>query len=322
MIILGAGLSGCIAGFINKDSILIESSKNKDNIRKHQAVLRFRSDNIGKITNIQFKKVKVIKSIWNGKDCLPTPRIISQYSKKVSNKYLIRSISNIDSVDRYIAPDNFHELLLKELDSRIVYDFKINSITKEHIMDNGENGFNGIIKRKNIEPIISTLPINVNASFINEHIVIDKNVTKIYVNTFTIKNCDMCATIYYPDENISIYRASVTGDKLIIESMDMLFDSSQLEYILYSFGIKIDDISSDLTYENYCQQNGKMTNINEFDRQSIIAKLTLNHNIYSLGRFAVWKNILLDEVLDDLFIINKLISKNHYQLLKHQAKGK
>jgi hypothetical protein len=39
-------------------------------------------------------------------------------------------------------------------------------------------------------------------------------------------------------------------------------------------------------------------------------RLTHERNIYSLGRFATWRNILLDDVVDDIAAIKKLLKAN------------
>jgi hypothetical protein len=39
--------------------------------------------------------------------------------------------------------------------------------------------------------------------------------------------------------------------------------------------------------------------------------LTEEHNIYSLGRFATWRQLLLDDLVKDIGVIEKLIDGNH-----------
>ena len=50
----------------------------------------------------------------------------------------------------------------------------------------------------------------------------------------------------------------------------------------------------------------------EQKRRMVISKLTSNYNVYSLGRFATWRNILLDDVLNDIYQIKKLIESDSY----------
>ena len=55
-------------------------------------------------------------------------------------------------------------------------------------------------------------------------------------------------------------------------------------------------------------------------RKSFMLKLTLEHNIYSVGRFACWKNILLDDVYDDSFTIRAMINSDPYDKFKGARK--
>ncbi len=49
-------------------------------------------------------------------------------------------------------------------------------------------------------------------------------------------------------------------------------------------------------------------------RKALLHHLTITHGIYSLGRFATWRNILLDDVYEDVFAIRKMIHQSHYDV--------
>ena len=62
-----------------------------------------------------------------------------------------------------------------------------------------------------------------------------------------------------------------------------------------------------------------MTEIDNKIRGEFILDLTLTHNIYSLGRYATWRpKVMLDDVLDDIFVIRKLIQQGKYASRLHQ----
>jgi hypothetical protein len=42
-------------------------------------------------------------------------------------------------------------------------------------------------------------------------------------------------------------------------------------------------------------------------RKQLLFRLTHEHNVFSLGRFATWRNILLDDVVDDIVQVKRLL---------------
>jgi hypothetical protein len=49
-------------------------------------------------------------------------------------------------------------------------------------------------------------------------------------------------------------------------------------------------------------------------------RLTHEHNVFSLGRFATWRNILLDDVVDDIVQVKRLLkSSSAYDLRRAAA---
>lgn len=309
MKIIGAGLAGLLAGNILRkmQPVIIEKSDSLPN--NHTALLRHRENKISEATAIPFKKVKVQKAICetiDGKQRITsTPNLIhmNYYSMKVTGGYHSRSIGNLEPVERYIAPSNFIELLSHGLDIKYGQDFKIT-------------------KSKSKTPIISTIPMPVIANMVGVKLNFDFEYREI-----TVLSCDICGvdidiyqTVYFPSPTTKIYRASITGKRLIIEHIGAnivpqnveWFRSDYLKEILnYSFGI----ISNKIYFDKVSLKNnkyGKIKNVNSQERKDFIKYLTDKHNIYSLGRYATWRNILLDDVHNDVFVIKKLIESNGY----------
>lgn len=300
MEILGAGISGCLACIVNPKSIVYEAG---DGSSIHKAVLRFRSDKISELTGIPFKKVNVIKSIWSdGKEVASSPRIVSLYSKKVSDTYTNRSIVNIENSIRWIAPDDFHEILKDLIGHNIKYNTTVDANLLSHMA----------------RPIISTIPIMILAKILGLNIDVGKNiVSSIYIEQYEVDKCDMYSTVYYPDSNTGVYRATITGDVLIIESIgEYGVATEEMLNVLESLGI---DKNSIKKIGNYKQEYGKIVAINEQIRREFIVNATINYGVYSLGRFAIWKNIVLDDVLNDIYRIREFINKGHYEYLKKES---
>lgn len=291
MKIFGAGLSGLIAGIANPKAQIYERSKFGE--QGHQALLRFRDMSVSNMTGIKFKKVKVIKSIWfEGRERQPSPRLVAMYSHKNTGHYANRSIMNIETVERYIAPDNFQELLVKECKERIFYGYTVS-----------KGGFHCE------EDIISTLPLSFNASMLGYDFDTSRNKSVIYVTRIAVEECDMYSTVYYPDKKLSIYRASITGETLIIESKGLI-EENEISIVMDSMGLSYSNCS--VILDNHIQPMGKLSEVNDSERRMMIYKMSHDHGVFSLGRFALHKNILLDDVAKDIRVIKSMMADDSY----------
>lgn len=318
MIILGAGLSGCLAGIMNPDAKILEA-KDRDSFLQspeHKAVLRFRSDKISRITGIPFRQVQVRKSIWcNGTEYrLPDIRFTNMYSKKVIGGYYDRSIVNLETVTRWVAPEDFHQQVLRQCGHRVQYGSKVSMIDKEQV---ALVDFTSI--RRDGGPIISTLAMPLIAKILNIESPVNFSAgRRVHVTRFRVKNCDLNVSMYYPDDQYPVYRASLMRDLLSIELIREPKDPNEARMcyleVLASLGID----GSDVSIVDEGSQIGKLDyRLDDRTRKSWILKLTMDYNIFSLGRFAVWKNILQDDVYDDAMRIRGWInSGSHYDMMK------
>jgi len=320
MKILGAGMAGCLMGVLNPGAEIYEAATGLPNT--HRAVLRFRDDKISKTTGIPFKKVKVYKSIWaDGKERMLGAQWMNKYSQKVTGKIQPRSIVNLDTVERYIAPSDFHNMLADRLGDNIHFNHCVESITSGAIYFNNAPAF-----QRFDEPIVSTIPMNVMADLVREAFdtdkVLDFNHQPITVTRFTIKDCDVYQTIYYPKFNTPVYRATLTGENLIVESIGIISHNNMID-VLDSFGLSTFNLgieggeAIDLSHHiQSTQQYGKISPIDNRVRRSFMLMLTQKYNIYSAGRFACWQNILLDDVYEDNFKIRAMINSDPYDRFK------
>lgn len=282
--IVGAGLAGLIAAHAFPNYEIVEAAEGPK--ANHRAVLRFRGTAVSSLTGIEFRPVTVRKGIWeDGGWVSPNITSANAYSRKVIDRLVDRSIWNLESVTRYIAPENFYERLLEHSQSRITwgeeYDYSLHSET----------------------PVISTAPMPVVMDSLRK----EKegfSSAGITVKRFRIPKCDVFQTVYFPDDDHSMYRASITGNLLICEFIGEAWGDWEID-VAESFGI------SDLEKLEDARQNyGKIAPINEEYRRYVVAELTDKKNIYSLGRFATWRNILLDDVANDITVIKRLITNN------------
>jgi len=295
MKILGAGMSGCLAAIAFPQATIIEKQP-KDEVASHNAILRFRSDAVSRITGIPFKKVTVRKAIYyKGKFVDPTVRYANMYSMKVTGQILDRSIWNLDTVERYIAPYDFHNALLTMLGKRVYYEDSITSM-KEFQKD---------------ETVISTVPMNTIIQIVDiEFGPLNFNFQNIHTARYKIDDCDVHQTVYLPDDDLTVYRATITGNNMIIESKNKI-SGRDLQYVSDAFYLFPHLHSINIISEGE-QKFGKIAPINEHTRKYIIHKLSTDYGIYSLGRFAIWKNILLDDVVKDIDVIRRMINEDEY----------
>ena len=290
--IIGAGLAGLIAACTFQDADILESTEKGT---PHKALLRFRSDVVSKATGVPFRKVTVHKAIFTEGETYTraTPRLANLYSRKVIGRIGDRSVWNLDPVERWIAPEDFQAQLVEKHARRIQWSTPV-----------------GDISVMNSDTIINTAPLPViltacglqpiEAMF--EH-------NPIEVLRYRLpKGSDVYQTLYFPQPQTKVFRASITGDLLIIERMPGA-TSSDLGFVCGAFGIDAHEV---IELERVSQKYGKIIDIPRGDRESILHRLSGDYNVFSIGRFACWRNILLDDVVHDIEMVQRLIAASAY----------
>lgn len=290
MMIYGAGLSGLLAGCMFQNAQLLDSAPGPRN--SHRALLRFRSSAVGDSVGIDFRKVLVRKGIWyDGGFVLPTIRLANMYSQKTIGMLLDRSIWDVASVERYIAPEDFYDHLLERCAPRIAWGITASA--------------GDFAQHAQYGPVISTIPMRTMAKIFDYADVPAFTYASIAVRRFRVIDCDVNQTIYFPSSSTSLYRVSITGSLMIAE-----YAGQADEYDFWpAFGLNSGQAE---LIDNARQAFGKIAPIDDVWRKKFIFKLSHEHNIFSLGRFGIWKNILLDDVLHDLQVIKKLIAGSSY----------
>lgn len=298
MKIYGAGIAGLLAGCHFQRATILEAGS--EGQVQHKAVLRFRTPAVGDAVGIDFRKVRVHKGLWfDGKDAAPSIKLANWYSKKVVGKLADRSIWNLDPADRYIAPEDFLAQLGERCAGRVVWN---HAVTREEVFSSAE-------------PAISTLPMSLMHKWVVEHYgAVASNAPEfkyapIVVRRWRIPDADVFQTIYFPSPETPLYRASITGNLLIAEYVD---DESFVEHdfeLLDAFGLSPSEVEP---IEKVSQRYGKIAKIDDGWRKNFMFELTHRHQIYSLGRFGTWRNVLMDDVLHDICVVKKLMNTTTY----------
>lgn len=120
--IVGAGLAGLIAAYAWPAAPVLEAAPQP--VSAHKALLRFRTDAVARLTGVDFRRVTVRKGIWTERGfALPSIALCNQYAHKVTGALGgERSIWNLDTVERWVAPEDLHERLLEGVGARVTWD--------------------------------------------------------------------------------------------------------------------------------------------------------------------------------------------------------
>lgn len=284
--IVGAGLAGLIAAHAWPRATVMEVAEQP--IATHRALLRFRTDAVSTLTGIPFRRVRVNKSVWfNAEHRKPDIRLANLYAQKVVGRLAgDRSIWNIEPADRYVAPESLYEQLVESIGPRVLWgvaaDYEAMSATRQCLINT------------------APLPVLLNAM----HVVHEQKFDRASINVmrFRVPDANVYQTVYYPSPTHSVYRASITGDLLIVEHAGDKERGEWWNEVLMSFGLDHADFI-DVNSQRY----GKIVDVDPGWRKQMLLSLTTQHNIYSLGRFATWRNVLLDDVVKDIAVIKSMI---------------
>ncbi len=301
--IIGAGLAGLIAAHAWPTARIVELSPRP--AAGHTALLRFRSDAVEKLTGIEFRRVRVRKGIfYKGGFIEPNIQLANFYAAKCTGVLAAeRSIWNVEPVDRYVAPPDFYQQLIDAVGSRVEWGAKATT---------GHSTGIRISTAPLSETIQELFPVSAGLS----PNLPEFRRSPITVHRFLLpEGTDLYQTVYFPDGGLHVYRASVTGRMLIVECVDSSphLLSASWRAVGEAFGIDMNGIEQ---LDSNLQKFGKILPLpDDAQRKHFLFRLSHERNLYSLGRFATWRNILLDDVVDDIAVIKRLIrSGGAYEL--------
>tara|TARA_R100000656_G_scaffold117522_2_gene90915 strand:+ start:10557 stop:11513 length:957 start_codon:yes stop_codon:yes gene_type:complete len=315
MKIYGAGMAGLLAGQMLRRFNPTICEQKESLPHNHEALLRFRSDDVSIATGIPFKKVHVHKAIKYGNEIETIPNLFysNLYSGKVIGAYLDRSINNLDSVDRFISPFNFIELMAQNLN--IEYNTPLDHskcVDARYGMKNDGDSF----------PLITTIPIPMMMDIVEWEKKPIFNYKTIWSQKTIIEDPEVCVnqTIYYPDPKTNFYRISITDNVVIAEYIIEPKNTGPdiMGALRDDFGIDACKLAPIAQTE---MKYGKLLPIDENIRKEFILYLTQEYNIFSVGRFATWRQLLLDDVVKDIKIVEGLIG-DAYKTKLQSEKGK
>lgn len=320
IIIIGSGIAGTIAYNFFKEfnPIVIDKGIQRYRIKPHDAIMRLRDSQIAEyLGTYDYDPVKITKAIYY-KDMLCSQSNIilnNLYSMKVYNELGNRSLNNLETVDRYLidgfpAPARIHwNKNVYRIENNIIY-----TIDEE----------TGKEEEFKYDICISTIPMPFMKNIIRSSKEI-LNVNFKYNPVYTIRiklpfNSNVHQTIYYPEISFPVYRATIQKNILIIEAIKInkndiihINKSYLIKYVLRSFGIDKNILNKVKAYYWNEIKIGKIMAIDETIRLKYIIWLTDMHSIFSFGRFAVWRPLRADHLIDDIKKIQRMIKANKIQ---------
>lgn len=329
LLIIGAGLTGMLAAhfFRHHSPVVLEMLPSlPDN---HGAILRFRSDDVMRITGAPLRKVLVRKAVLCAdgslSDCVTLTQA-NQYSMKVIGMFTDRSIFNLAPVERWVAEPDFVAQMAKGLD--IKYDFGV-PLDIAHLQK---------MNPKLASPILSTAPMHQWLCELPDWHFMSGNFQARAITTIEqrFNKMDLHQTLYCPEFEYNfdvlpdmrrVYRASFTGDRLIVEMMYLgganieNGDINEATELALRIARRICGQVPEPAMQPFIrtQRYGKIVALPDEIRRGIITDLTDKFNIYSVGRFATWRQILLDDVVHDLEVVKGLLNRGEYARRTHYA---
>ena len=312
--IYGAGMAGLLAANMLRNLGVVVHEKKDALPHNHAALLRFRTDKVSNATGIPFKRVTVQKGLVTNSSLMPAQAASikdqNQYSYKVTKSIQPRSIMSLEGGKRYVAPDDFITAMAETVQISYGKELDMSCIT-------AAKG----------DAIISTIPMPALMNIVDwpQHkrpVFKHHPIWSIVIEIPKYLPCEAYQTVYNSDPTASWYRASITGNHAIIEVMeeptywDMLVDELRKECLGGVFGLTNTMINySELKHTVTKQEFGKISS--EADdrlRCEFIMAMTTQYNIYSVGRFATWRQIVLDDVVDDVLRVRDMMLGNKYDM--------
>lgn len=298
--IYGAGMAGLLASEMLRKirpTVYEAQAALPDN---HGALLRFRTDAVARETGQRFARVRVLKGVKSDGRVWTTSslRDANQYSYKVTGEVAARSILDLAPCERFIAPDSFLSGMARDAILRMQAPLTLADLTP--------------LKGQKDIAVISTIPMPVLMDIVGWDSETVDDFAHCYRAIWSVSVpldlpvINVYQTIYYPEPNVAWYRASITGRKLIVEFMSEPEDFSCLWSVLQDFGLDAVIGTAEVKKQTY----GKLLPMKkETERREFILAMTDEYNLYSVGRFATWRQILLDDVVNDVRVVESMITQ-------------
>lgn len=337
MIIIGAGIAGTMAyNYFRKYSPMVyEAKPNRTAFVDSDAIVRMKDPAIGYLFGTEVKEVEVEKWIWdNGKYySVCNPLFSCSYSQKVTGTGAIigRSIENLGKVKRYLINP---KLNISEDQIKFGYSFvgieakgkaivgKVQKGEKQkdgQVLDVDVVGYDVLINTTPLPFLFDMEGIEIDNA---DELLKDEDINfweaKIFTRNFPFQrlvgaHINKYYTVYLPgfsDYTYDIYRVNLSPAGIKFESVHEAYQLENndkcFDLIQKLFGIDQKELGDPDPVKRIGES--KIRDMNSDLRKRILYQITSRHNIYSLGRYAIWKNIGVDDLMKDVKRIDQMIS--------------
>lgn len=279
----------------------------------HEAVLRLRSNAIERITGIKLQEQSVRSGIISADRAFTEPniRLANQYALKVGDTITDRSIWGVTGEKkRYIPPLDFIGLLADSVS--ITYNKPFGLAQAKAAKEDGV-------------PVISTIPMPALMDILGWKPKPKFSWRPIWVIKVEIKThaSNVQQTIYYPNPNDPVYRATLGRSHLTIELIRQVDEATAGAYVksvVEDFGLPLLAGQFFALPKVTRQEYGKIVPSDPELCRDFMYQTTLDYGIYALGRFATWRQLVLDDLVHDLEVIGSMIrAKTKYHQRRMQA---
>jgi hypothetical protein len=309
IVIIGAGLAGAIAYAslreYNPIVFDVRPEPKGGELSIHPAVMRLRDPKVAELIGAEYEEVIVSKGIFYQGSIYTQSNILfnNLYSRKVYQALGRRSLNELGDVKRYIIKG------YKQPGS-ISWETKVTRIHK--------GSYKAIpLRNGKCDHIISTIPMFAVRNLLEE---VPEDLAPLrfeYLSVYVLRlrlktKSTVHQTLYYPASDTPIYRITLQSQDIIIESTEPRAEF--IELLKESFGLDYLDLEPFVIYPDGSHKNdwkemplGKIVPIDEMDRLRYIMWLTDEHKIFSFGRYAVWRPLRTDQLIQDIYKIKRII---------------
>jgi len=322
ILIIGAGLAGRIAAgalSVLPDAKITVIEKEPAGTKTHHAIMRLRDPEVCRLLGVTPKEIKVQKrvaEVINGsfEDAylITTDKaeILANntYSRKLYDEIGYRSIGTLGDHTRWLA-----KIPIGIPAQSVMYSTRLISV-RNGCVTIGTNGRNPPeISSLPYDFCVSTIPMPSLISALPEATGLSpvlpefkrKSVPITVVRRKVMVRSSVHQTLYVPSLVLSTYRVTLQEQEIIYESTNGPPDDSEQYMLANQFGIRSTELGEQ---EVFTQPMGKMLPIDEDLRRMAIMTLSQSYNIFSFGRFAIWKPIRTDHLVKDIEVIKRMMT--------------
>lgn len=297
IVIIGSGVAAVVATRIGASLPIVAYSAAPPSsaIDNHHAVLRLKDSSSATVLGCRAVRVMAHRM------ALHCGKLIEHSDVGANNEYSIKvygelrdcSILHLGRVERYlISPPAVPSGVCKFKQRLVGLSLADRTLTFE---DTDTREVSSVRYRW----CISTIPMPVMARLAGVPCSASFICLPIGVRRYTLHTrSSICQTLYVPSRDYQTYRITIHNQEVMVEHVisGHPYQESEVEDLIGWLGVGIKDLE---LVSSHIQEFGKIIPIEEMVRKRIMYQLTSKANVVSLGRYATWKSLRVEDVVED-----------------------